>query len=72
MSACAVMAPPAPSGESVRDGGTLDELITALWAGLEAHRPVACPACRAEMKPMYGAHARALGGRCTSCGSELH
>ncbi len=47
MSACAIMVP--PSRESVRDGGTLDELITLLWAGLEAHRSVGCPVCGAEM-----------------------
>jgi hypothetical protein len=70
VSACAVMTPPSPR-ESVCDGGTLDELITALWEGLEAHRTVACPVCAAEMKPTYGAHARSLGGRCASCGSEL-
>ena len=49
----------------------LDELIAALWEGLEAHQTVVCPVCGAEMKPEYSAHARAVGGRCSSCGSNL-
>jgi hypothetical protein len=70
VSACAVMAPPSPRG-APRDGATLDELIAALWQGLDADQTVACPVCGAEMKPEYAAHARAVGGRCTSCGSTL-
>ena len=71
MSACAVMAPPSPR-EPLREEATLDELIAAVWEGLDAHETVACPVCAAEMKPEYGAHARAIGGRCKSCGSTLH
>ena len=61
-------------GESARAGpvdanGTLDELIAALWEGLSADRPVACPICGEEMRPEYGVHARAIGGRCVTCGS---
>jgi hypothetical protein len=70
VSACAVMAPPSPR-DPLGDEGTLDELIAALWEGLEANQPVACPVCGAEMKPEYAAHARAVGGRCVSCGSIL-
>jgi hypothetical protein len=70
MSACAVMAPPSPRG-APRDEGSLDELIAALWHGLDADQTVACPVCGAEMKPEYAAHTRAVGGRCTSCGSTL-
>jgi hypothetical protein len=50
----------------------LDELVVALWEGLRADRSVACPVCGAEMKPEYGAHARAIGGGCSTCGSRLH
>jgi hypothetical protein len=65
------MAPPSLR-DPLRDEGTLDELIAALWEGLEAHQTVGCPVCGAEMKPEYGAHARAIGGRCVTCGSTLH
>ncbi len=35
---------------------TLDELIAGVWEGLTAHRPVRCPVCAAEMRPLYEAH----------------
>jgi hypothetical protein len=70
VSACAVMAPPSPR-DPLRGEGTLDELIAALWEGLDADQIVVCPVCGAEMKPEYAAHARAVGGRCVSCGSTL-
>ena len=54
------------------DAGSLDELVVALWEGLRADRSVACPVCGAEMRPEYGAHARAIGGSCSTCGSRLH
>jgi hypothetical protein len=69
--ACAPAAPPARH-EPLGEEGSLDELIAALWEGLEAHQSVACPVCGAEMKPEYGAHARPIGGRCSICGSTLH
>jgi len=71
VTACAPVAPPSPR-DPLSDEGTLDELISALWEGLDAHQSVACPVCGAEMKPEYGAHARAIGGRCASCGSTLN
>jgi hypothetical protein len=70
VSACAVVAPPRPQ-ERLWDEGTLDELIAGLWEGLGANQTVACPVCGAEMAPEYAAHARAIGGRCASCGSTL-
>ena len=70
MSACAPVAP-LFAREPLRDEKTLDQLISALWQDLDAHQAVACPVCGAEMKPEYGAHARAIGGRCASCGSTL-
>jgi hypothetical protein len=70
VSACAVMAAPS-SRDPLRDEGTLDELIAALWEGLDADQSVACPVCGAEMKPEYAAHARAVGGRCESCATTL-
>ena len=71
MTACAPVAPSLPP-EPLRDEGTLDELVVALWDGLRADQPVACPVCGAEMRPEYGAHARAIGGRCATCGARLH
>jgi hypothetical protein len=57
--------------DGVGDGGTLDELIAAVWRGVRADRTVDCPVCGAEMRPEYGVHARAVGGRCSRCGSSL-
>jgi len=51
--------------------GTLDELIVAVWEGLRAHANAACPLCGEEMKPEYGVHARAIGGRCSGCGAII-
>jgi hypothetical protein len=57
--------------DSVDEGGTLDELIAAVWRGLGAHRTVDCPVCEAPMRPEYGVHARPIGGRCSNCGSTV-
>jgi hypothetical protein len=70
LTACTLPAPPAPRAP-IRDGGTLDELVAALWQGLRADRIVACPVCGAEMRPEYGVHARAIGGGCSTCGTSL-
>jgi DNA-directed RNA polymerase subunit RPC12/RpoP len=61
----------APPPRLFHDEATLDELLVALWEGLQADRSVACPVCGAEMAPQYGAHARAIGGRCSDCGAGL-
>ena len=58
--------------DPVGEGGTLDDLLVALWDGLTADRTVDCPVCGGEMEPTYGAHARAIGGKCMSCRSALH
>ena len=50
---------------------TLDEVLTGVWEGLAAHRAADCPVCGAEMKPVYSATSRPVGGRCTSCESAL-
>jgi len=70
MSACALTAPPPPA-DPLGEEGTLDELVVALWEGLRADRAVACPVCAAEMTPAYGAHSRAVGGRCSNCATSL-
>ena len=71
MTASALVAPPLPP-EPLRDEGTLDELVAALWEALRADQAGACPVCGAEMTPEYGAHARAIGWRCATCGTRLH
>jgi hypothetical protein len=70
VTACALPAPPA-SPAPIRVGGTLDELVAALWEGLRSDRIVACPVCGSEMRPEYGVHARAIGGGCSTCGVSL-
>ncbi len=63
---------PAPSlPDGLGGEPTLDEVLSGVWEGLAAHRLVACPVCGAEMAPAYGAHARPIGGQCTSCQSTL-
>ncbi|MEO6859869.1 MAG: hypothetical protein ABI323_15015 [Solirubrobacteraceae bacterium] len=50
---------------------TLDEHISGVWEGLAAHHPAACPMCGGELVPLYGAHARPVGGRCRHCETVL-
>jgi len=50
---------------------TLDALVAGVWEGLAAHRSVGCLVCGEEMAPVYGAHARPIGGGCRSCGTRL-
>jgi hypothetical protein len=71
VSAGAILVPPALP-EPIGDGGTLDELVAALWEVLSGNRVVACPVCGAAMKPEYGVHARPIGGTCSTCGASLH
>ena len=57
--------------DRIDEGGTLDELIVSVWEGIGADRDVACPVCAGQMNPEYGVHARAIGGRCSGCGSTV-
>ena len=50
---------------------TLDALVSGVWEGLAAHRPVGCPVCGEEMVPAYGAHAKPIGGHCDGCRAAL-
>lgn len=52
-------------------GASLDELMTAAWAGLRADAPIACPLCDSVMEPLWSAGAGVVGGRCRECGTEL-
>jgi hypothetical protein len=50
---------------------TLDDLVAGVWEGLAARIIVECPLCGDELRPVYGHHARPVGGRCGGCGSTL-
>ena len=58
---------------SAQVGGepTLDAVLSGVWEGLVAHRPADCPLCGGEMRPVYAAHSRPVGGVCQSCGTQL-
>ena len=60
-----------PDPWRLRAAPSLDAEISALWARIRAHQPVACPLCQGRMEPHYGAGAVPLGGRCRDCGSVL-
>jgi hypothetical protein len=57
---------------SPREGRTLEELLCGAWEHLGEHRTATCPICDGAMEPRYGAGPSAVGGRCTSCATELH
>ncbi len=56
---------------SVGESRTLDDLLVALWEGITSDRTMTCPVCDGELEPMYGVHARAIGGKCAACGSRF-
>jgi hypothetical protein len=60
-----------PGTPEVGGEPSLDTLVSGLWEGLAAHRPVACPLCSGEVVPLYGAHHHPVGGRCRTCGTSL-
>ena len=57
---------------SPREGRTLEDVLSGAWEDLTAHRTATCPICDGAMAPRYGSGPSAVGGRCTSCRSELH
>ena len=74
MSAAVLDRPPELVADTVGGGGraTLEDVISAAWEGLAAHRSVGCPVCGGEMAPRYGASGMSpVGGRCANCGSVL-
>ena len=70
MSAGTLIAAPSRLG-ATGEGRTLDDALVALWKGICGHRTTECPVCAGEMRPVYGAHAHAIGGKCVDCGSTL-
>ncbi len=56
---------------SPREGRTLEDVVFGAWEDLTAHRTATCPICDGTMAPRYGSGPSAVGGRCTSCRTEL-
>ena len=56
---------------SPREGRTLEDVVSGAWEDLTAHRTATCPICDGAMEPRYGSGPSAVGGRCTSCRTEL-
>ena len=52
-------------------GRTLEDLIIATWTQVQAGPAAPCPVCPGELKPVWSAGARPVGGRCHNCGSRL-
>lgn len=71
MTSCSLLDHESPRAAPVDHPATLDEVIVTLWEELGADQTVVCPICGADMRPEYGVHARAIGGRCSTCGSVL-
>ena len=61
-----------PSLFDVVDGERVhDAVIVGAWEALTAEQTVPCPVCRSTMEPLFSAHARPVGGRCSDCGAAL-
>jgi len=56
---------------SVGGEPTLDEVLTGTWEALLIGRAATCPICDGPMEARYSAGHTPVGGRCTSCGTEL-
>jgi hypothetical protein len=50
---------------------TLDDLLTGIWETVSSGQPATCPLCHGALEPRYGAGSAPVGGRCTSCGTEI-
>ncbi len=67
------LVPEAPPSlfDAAAAGPTLEDVVAGAWGALSSAAPAACPVCGGTMAPCFGSGAAAVGGRCTSCGSEL-
>ncbi len=52
-------------------GPTLEDVVGEAWRALTTGAAASCLVCGGAMAARYGSGAAAVGGRCTSCGSEL-
>ena len=50
---------------------TLEDRVAAAWTGLTTSHTASCLLCGGDVAPRYSAGARPVGGRCTSCGTEI-
>jgi hypothetical protein len=50
---------------------SLDAALSESWTALRAGATVSCILCGGAMTPRWSAGAGVIGGRCTSCGTEL-
>jgi hypothetical protein len=50
---------------------TLDDLVAGTWDQLVTSHAATCFVCGGDVAPRWSAGPRPVGGRCTSCGSEL-
>jgi hypothetical protein len=50
---------------------TLDDLLSGIWQTITSDQTATCPLCQGELEPRYSAGSVPVGGRCTSCGTEL-
>jgi len=65
---------PDPASSPVRPPAaapTLDDVISAAWRELAAGSASACPICHGELRPVWSAGPRPVGGRCQDCGTRL-
>jgi len=56
---------------SVGGEPTLDEVLVDTWEALLIGRAATCLMCGGSIEPRYSAGHAPVGGRCTSCGTEL-
>lgn len=62
---------PPTTASNVGPQPTLDEVLTGTWEALLIGRAATCPMCEGPMEARYSAGHTPVGGRCTSCGTEL-
>lgn len=53
------------------DGITLEDVIAATWQEIRLGVGTTCPICHGELKPVWSAGPRPVGGRCQDCGARL-
>jgi hypothetical protein len=50
---------------------SLDAALSGAWSSLRAGQTVTCVLCGGAMTPRWTAGNGVVGGRCTSCGTEM-
>ena len=52
-------------------GLTLDDVIVARWEQISSGAGAPGPLCHGELRPVWAAGSRPVGGRCQDCGTRL-